>query len=317
MFEDWNLIRIASKLLSTTREIAELESQIANYSAGSWSTATKAKTIAELQRELANLRALREQLEAAQAGKKAVEETIRKGVETAGKGGGSAGGGVGGGRLINFFSRFGRFLNFSSKYAAVGGAVVTVVGLGLATWGLARLAGSFAGEKSIQAGPRGDKEARIAKGDIPTPQPKASVETSKPSDTAGKTLDTSGDWTLSWNWSVTTVNFVGQVTGGPDNWKFQGSLESGGNYEWTPKKGSATADCTLTGNPLEPSGKGKMNCTATFPDGNWTGDSDGTTNISSYGENKLKFYYEGIGWGTSPTSTRSHIDHLDLKPKDE
>src|SRR2546425_6493442 len=52
-------------------------------------------------------------------------------------------------------------------------------------------------------------------------------------------VDLSGRWTLTWNWSVTSVDFVGSVTGGPNQWSFEGTLEGGGNAIWTPAKGSA------------------------------------------------------------------------------
>ncbi|KKM20498.1 hypothetical protein LCGC14_1644910, partial [marine sediment metagenome] len=106
----------------------------------------------------------------------------------------------------------------------------------------------------------------------------AYVEVPEPPDPlVEKSYVISGDWKLTWTWTVTTVFFVGTVTGGPDQWNFQGSLEGGGSSSWRPPKGSGTAKCTLTGRPSTPGSAGQMSCDVTWTDQqNWTGKSDGT-----------------------------------------
>jgi hypothetical protein len=230
---------------------------------------------------------------------------------------GTSSGGLWGlfGRLGGWLGRLGGVAIEGTAATVVGGLALTGALAGLTYFG-ANLAGSYAGDSSVQPWGKGDMEARRARGDIPV-RPTNVKQDMQPDakPVVAKTLDASGNWELTWNWSVTTVYFVGQVTGGPGQWKFQGTLDRGGNAIWTAAQGSATVACTLKGDPLEPPGKGTLDCTATFSDGNWTGEAEGTTNTVTSGDGKLQFKYEGAGWGSSQTSERAHIDHLDLAPR--
>jgi len=124
-------------------------------------------------------------------------------------------------------------------------------------------------------------------------------------------IDTSGDWVVVWNWSVTTATFVGKLTGGGSQFNYQGSLEGvTGNNQWNPPKDSAKISCSLSG---QPDSAGKMSCTATFPD-SWQGEAEGTIQVMSYGE-KRKFAFKGRGNGNVTGYPPAHIAHLDLKPR--
>ena len=132
-----------------------------------------------------------------------------------------------------------------------------------------------------------------------------------------KSYNISGDWRLTWNWTVTTVSFVGTVTGGPDQWNFQGILEGGGSFSWRPPKGSATAECTLTGRPSTQGSTAQLNCTATFPDQQtWTGQSDGPLEDYFTSTGKWKFQYRGSGDGTGGDGRPAHIGQLYLIPEE-
>jgi hypothetical protein len=145
----------------------------------------------------------------------------------------------------------------------------------------------------------------------------ASVDVPGPITVTGKAIDTSGDWKFIWTWDVTSVWFVGKVSGGPDSWSFTGSLKGGGNAIWTPKVDSAQAKCTLTGNPNAPdasgSAVGSMSCTATFPDGTWQGNTTGDLNLNSISNGMYTFEYTGPGSGTGSDGKQAHIDSFDLK----
>jgi hypothetical protein len=121
-------------------------------------------------------------------------------------------------------------------------------------------------------------------------------------------FDTSGEWEVMWNWSVTYVSFVGKLSGGGNQWNFQGSLESA---TWNPPKGSGTVTCSLSG---KPSASSKMTCTASFADSTWQGEANGIMSPMLFG-GKRKFEFRGKGSGTATGRPASGIDHLDLKPK--
>lgn len=78
-----------------------------------------------------------------------------------------AAGGAGGGVVTGTLAAIGEWLGLSGTVATVAGAVVLTAALGAATYGVANLAGRLAGDDSVQAGSRGDKAARTARGDIP------------------------------------------------------------------------------------------------------------------------------------------------------
>ena len=125
-------------------------------------------------------------------------------------------------------------------------------------------------------------------------------------------VDVSGRWTLSWTWTGTHVHFDGSVTGSGSQWSYQGSYASGGNGLWTP--GSGSIQCGLTGDPLATDATGRMDCTASFPDGGtWTGTIDGT--FSASGDEVKRFKYRGSGTGTSPTDQNAAISALLLYPR--
>ena len=80
-----------------------------------------------------------------------------------------AAGAGGGGVVTGTLAAIGEWLGLSGTAATVAGAVVVTAALGAATYGVANLAGRFAGDDSVQVGSRGDKAARTARGDIPQP----------------------------------------------------------------------------------------------------------------------------------------------------
>ena len=127
--------------------------------------------------------------------------------------------------------------------------------------------------------------------------------------------DLSGQWIFTWTWSVTSVSFIGTVSGGQHAFTFQGKVLGGGNAVWTAKEGSAT--CSLSA--AKPSAA-SMTCTATFPDSTWSGQTNGTfSTMITHGRGK-QFDYRGRGKGTasSPTATPgppAGIDAFELKPK--
>lgn len=133
----------------------------------------------------------------------------------------------------------------------------------------------------------------------------------------GKALDISGDWTLTWTWSVTSVWYVGTVTGGPDTWKYQGSLKGGANAIWTPKVDSSQITCTLTGNPnstdANGNSTGSISCSATFSNGPWQGKANGTLQTNSIANGMYTFAFTGSGDGTGSDGKPAQIDDLDLK----
>jgi hypothetical protein len=130
---------------------------------------------------------------------------------------------------------------------------------------------------------------------------------------AAQVVDLSGDWTLSWTWSVTSVDFVGKVSGGPGQWAYQGTFESGGNAVWRPKKGSGTVQCSLTGQPGV-LGAGRMSCSARFADGAWQGQGQGDVRSVTYG-NKLKMGFRGKGTGMASDGKSATIERLELSPR--
>gem|GEM_PF-2062960 len=128
--------------------------------------------------------------------------------------------------------------------------------------------------------------------------------------------DLSGQWIFTWTWSVTSVSFIGTVSGGQHAFTFQGKVLGGGNAVWTAKEGSAT--CSL--NSAKPTAA-SMTCTATFPDSTWSGQTNGTFSTMTILGRGKKFDYRGRGKGTasSPTATPgppAGIDAFELKPKD-
>jgi hypothetical protein len=134
-------------------------------------------------------------------------------------------------------------------------------------------------------------------------------------------FDLSGPWTFYWNWSVTGVTFIGNVSGSGNQWSFQGVLDSGGNAIWRPAKGTGTASCTLTG---APGANAHIRCTATFQQGkyedgrwklvSWVGEANGVIEAQSNG-GKRQFVFRGRGSGSADGSAKAGIDHLDLSPK--
>ena len=123
-------------------------------------------------------------------------------------------------------------------------------------------------------------------------------------------FDLAGNWKLEWTWTVTTVYFIGKVSGGENQWTFQGILEGGGNAVWTPKKGSAQIQCTLSGQPDSSDSPAGMNCSASFP---WQAQSTGKIRTISFGD-KRKLTYEGKGKGTNDQGKESSVDVLRLAP---
>lgn len=135
----------------------------------------------------------------------------------------------------------------------------------------------------------------------------------KPTETV---IDTSGPWTLTWTWSVTSVTFSGTLSGGPAQWQFQGTLEGGGNAVWSPKKGSGQVRCSLSGSPDKSSSKGKISCSATIVESKpWSGQAEGTFSLSSPKAGKSKFSFRGRGKGIGGEGKPSDIDELSIKPK--
>lgn len=125
-------------------------------------------------------------------------------------------------------------------------------------------------------------------------------------------FDLSGPWVFTWTWSVTSVDFIGTVSGGPQAFTFQGKVLGGGNAIWTAKEGSAT--CNLN---AEKPAAAVMTCTASFPDGGaWTGQTaQGEFSKVLYGHAK-RFQYEGRhGKGQAKGSPPAGIDLFELKPK--
>jgi hypothetical protein len=126
----------------------------------------------------------------------------------------------------------------------------------------------------------------------------------------------SGQWIFTWTWSVTSVSFIGTVSGGPHAFTFQGKVLGGGNAVWTAKEGSAT--CSLSA--AKPTAA-SMTCTATFPGSTWSGQTNGTFSAMTISGHGKKFYYRGPGKGTTSSSTATPgppagIDAFELKPKD-
>jgi hypothetical protein len=139
----------------------------------------------------------------------------------------------------------------------------------------------------------------------------------------GGAFDLSGPWTFYWNWSVTGVNFIGNVSGGGGQWAFKGTLESGGNAIWRPGKGTGTASCTLT---TTSGANARIRCAATFQEGkyedgrwkpvSWVGEADGVIEARSNG-GKRQFVFRGRGSGSADGGAKAGIDHLDLSPKQQ
>jgi hypothetical protein len=134
---------------------------------------------------------------------------------------------------------------------------------------------------------------------------------------AANAIDLSGSWTMEWEWSVTDVYFVGTVSGGSGSYSFQGTLASGGNAEWSPKKGSATASCTLSGQPGT-SSTASMSCTVAFAggsgtNGSWSAQSQGqlSTMLTATG---TKFEYQGSGQGVDQNGKLATVSILSLSP---
>lgn len=124
-------------------------------------------------------------------------------------------------------------------------------------------------------------------------------------------IDLSGAWMLSWTWSVTTVDFIGRVSGGPNQWNYQGTLEGGGNAIWSPKKGSAQIQCSLRGKLDDPEdATASMSCNASFP---WRAETKGKIRTTTLRDAR-KFTYEGKGTGTNDEGKRSSVDKLTLRP---
>lgn len=129
-------------------------------------------------------------------------------------------------------------------------------------------------------------------------------------------FDLSGEWTLTWTWSVTSVDFEGNVTGSPGNWHFTGTLSGGGNAVWSPHKGTGRVSCVLSGTM---GGKGTMQCAATFSDpqpSSWTGTASGPIEaMSSHGKRNFEFTGR-YGHGQSTGQPPAGLDLLQLQPKD-
>ncbi len=128
-------------------------------------------------------------------------------------------------------------------------------------------------------------------------------------------FDLSGQWVFTWTWSVTSVDFIGTVSGGPHAFTFTGKVLGGGNAIWTAREG--TASCSL--NAAKPTAA-SMTCTANFPTGTWSGQTaGGRFSTMTYGHGK-KFDYQGRGKGTTTSTTATPsppagIDLFELKPK--
>lgn len=131
-------------------------------------------------------------------------------------------------------------------------------------------------------------------------------------------FDLSGDWVFTWTWSVTSVDFIGKVSGGPHTFSFSGKVLGGGNAIWTAKAGTAT--CSL--NAANPKAS-TMSCSASFPPsgpndkgGSWTGQTTkGQFSATIYGKAK-KFDYRGAyGHGQASGNPPAGIDLFELKPK--
>lgn len=130
--------------------------------------------------------------------------------------------------------------------------------------------------------------------------------------------DTSGQWEFTWTWSVTSVDFVGTVSGGPKSFTFSGTVAGGGNAIWTAKEG--TASCNINAqNPKHAT----MTCTASFPPGgtndkgsSWTGQTtNGTLSRYFYGK-ATHFQYTGRnGHGQASGSPPADIDLFQLVPR--
>jgi hypothetical protein len=129
-------------------------------------------------------------------------------------------------------------------------------------------------------------------------------------------FDLSGEWTLTWTWSVTSVDFVGTVAGSGGHWTFTGTVEGGGNAIWTAKKGSGNVNCTLSG---KVGGQGTIQCTASFGGPNpstWTGEASGAIEPMS-SRSKRNFEFSGRnGRGNTTGQPPAGIDELQLTPKD-
>jgi hypothetical protein len=129
-------------------------------------------------------------------------------------------------------------------------------------------------------------------------------------------FDLSGQWVFIWTWSVTSVDFIGTVSGGPSAFTFTGKVLGGGNAIWTAREGTAT--CSLNATKRSAA---SMMCSATFPTGSWSGQTaGGSFSVMSYGHGK-KFDYQGRnGKGTTTSTTATPgppagIDLFELKPK--
>jgi hypothetical protein len=129
-------------------------------------------------------------------------------------------------------------------------------------------------------------------------------------------FDLSGEWILTWTWSVTSVDFAGTVSGGAGHWTYTGTLAGGGNAVWSPKKGSGTVNCTLSGTM---GAKGTIECNASFSDpqpSSWTGTATGALEAMSSGA-KRNFEFSGRnGHGQASGQPPAGIETLQLQPKD-
>jgi len=126
-------------------------------------------------------------------------------------------------------------------------------------------------------------------------------------------LDLSGDWKFTWEWSVTAVEFVGTLSGAGNSWSYQGTLNGGGNAVWHPKKGDGSAHCTLTGNIGKP---GHISCSANFagsPPSSWAVEGDGTVEGIFDGK-KHQIMFRGRGLGTGGDGKPASADLLELQP---
>ena len=140
----------------------------------------------------------------------------------------------------------------------------------------------------------------------------------RPRKAGSSQYDLSGQWEFTWTWSVTSVDFVGTVSGGPTAFTFSGKVAGGGNAIWTAKEGSAS--CNI--NAQNPNAA-TMTCTASFPaggsngnGGSWTGQTTkGTLSRSYFGKAK-RFIYEGrYGHGQASGNPPAGIDLFRLAPK--
>jgi len=124
-----------------------------------------------------------------------------------------------------------------------------------------------------------------------------------------------GNAVLTWTWSVTSVDFAGNINGGPNQWSFHGILMGGGNAIWNPKRGSGTTDCTVG---IANTPNGTINCTANFTDPqprHWVGEANGQIETESV-DGKLRVGFRGINGTGDGGEGKAGIDLLRIEPRD-